>query len=92
MRAGGLILPPPSEQPDERVEVIQTQLRIARDSLSISEERLAKVKIWAADPLLSWPDEMMLRILRQVRDLELSLWAREVRQLEQALRVLGVQP
>lgn len=92
MRAGGLILPPPSEEPDERVEVIQTQLRIARDSLSISEERLAKVKIWAADPLLSWPDEMMLRILRQVRDLELSLWTREVRQLEQALRVLGVQP
>lgn len=87
-----VILPPPSEEPDERVEVIQTQLRIARDSLSIASERVAKVKAWAADPLISWPDEMMLRILRQGRELEETLWTREVQLLEQALRMLGVQP
>jgi hypothetical protein len=86
---GGVILPLPGE-PDERVEVVLTQLRIARDSLSIAEERVAKVKAWAADPLISWPDEMMLRILRQGRELEETLWAREVQLLEQALKVLGV--
>lgn len=90
--SGALILPPPSEEPDERVEVIQTQLRIARDSLSIADERVAKVKAWAADPLISWPDEMMLRIMLAGRQVEATLWAREVRQLEQTLRMLGVQP
>lgn len=90
--SGALILPPPSEEPDERVEVIQTQLRIARDSLDVAQERVARVKAWAADPLLSWPDEMMLRILGAGRELELTMWAREVQLLEQALRMLGVQP
>jgi hypothetical protein len=90
--SGALIMPPPSEQPDERVEVIQTQLRIARDSLDVATERVARVKAWAADPLISWPDEMMLRILRQGRELEETLWTREVQLLEQALRTLGVQP
>lgn len=86
-----MILPPPGA-PDERVDVVLTQLRIARDSLAIARERAAKVDAWAADEHLGWPDSMTLRILGQVRDLEVALWAREVNLLEQAARTLGVQP
>ncbi len=86
----GVILPPPGE-PDVDVDVVVTQLRIARDSLSIAEERVAKVKAWSADPHLSWPDEMTLRILLAGRQIEATLWAREVELLEKAVRVLGVQ-
>ena len=48
------------------------------------------MKTWAADPLISWPDEMTLRILLAGRQVEATLWAREVQLLEQAARVLGV--
>lgn len=91
MSRGGVILPPPGE-PDERVDVVLTQLQIARDSLAVARERAAKVETWAADPILSWPDSMTLRILGQVRELEVALWAREVQHLEQDARILGVQP
>lgn len=87
----GVNLGPP-EPPDERTDVVLTQLEIARASLQVAQERVAKVATWAADPHLSWPDQMTLRILGQVREVEATLWAREVTLLEQAARVLGVQP
>lgn len=87
----GLILPLP-EPPDEDAHRLQTQLRIARASLQTAEERRDKVDEWRADPHLTWPDDMTLRILAQVRDLEVALWTREVAQLEQTARAIGLQP
>jgi hypothetical protein len=83
---------PLPEPPDVDVDVVLTQLRIARDSLAVADERVAKVTAWAAEPDLGWPDQMTLRILRQARELEATLWAREVGLLEQAARLLGLQP
>lgn len=87
----GLILPLP-EPPGDDVHRLQTQLRIARASLQTAGERMDKVEEWRTDPHLTWPDDMSLRILAQVRDLEVALWAREVALLEQQARAMGLEP
>jgi hypothetical protein len=87
----GMVLPLP-EPPDEHADRIRTQLRIARDSLEVARERLARVTEWLTDPDLAWPDDMTLGVLSKVRDLEVALWAREVVKLEAQSRALGLQP
>lgn len=87
----GLVLPLP-EPTEPRADAVLTQLGIARSSLDVARERAAKVDEWAKDPHLSWPDEMTLGILGQVRAIEVALWALEVVKLEQHASAMGLQP
>lgn len=86
----GLVLPLP-EPPAEDVHRVLTQLRIARDSLDVATERWARVSEWKSDPAMTWPEDMTLRILEQTRSTEVALWRREVEQLEQRARAMGLQ-
>lgn len=90
--SGTLVLPLP-EPPDDDVDQVVELLRIAREQLDGTQERLARVQHWTERGLRQgYRDQMVTRVLLATREREAELWAAEVAALESRARSLGLRP
>jgi hypothetical protein len=87
-----LILPMPSEMPDRRITELRELLQTAEDRLHSAQERLMWVdNLIRQGVRLGHKDSMTLRVLQGTRAHEVELWDREVAQLVERARALGLQ-
>jgi hypothetical protein len=87
----GLVMPAPTEPPDDEVDLVVELLRVAREQLAGVDERLARVRHWSdRGRRLGYRDQMVTRVLLGTREHEHQLWAAEVAELESRARSLGL--